>query len=460
MQTARLTLATVALLLTANLTAPPATAGPNSAPAHRRPERVLLTFSGDPATEIAVNWRRPAEPADAPIRPPVAQIIEASPGPDLGKGRQRTVAATTTPVEDVRERHTSSTAQIYSYHTARLDGLTPATKYAYRVGNGTEWSEWNHFTTAHAPQTTGTVPGSFRFIYLGDAQNDVLSLWSRVVRDAVLQTSDARFILHAGDLIDMGNDDQEWGEWFEGAGWINRVIPVIATPGNHEYIGFFRGDPRQLSKLWRPQFEFPKNGIPQLPDTNYYIDYQSVRIISLDSNALTEEQTPWLESVLADNPNRWTILTFHHPIHSTAAKRDNPRIRQRWMPLVDKYKVDLVLQGHDHTYGRTHPLEAGTIVTPGQPGGTVYVVSVSGPKMYEISTNSQTLMPRRAEDTQFHQVITVDNDKLQYESRTAAGQLYDAFTLTKTPQGNQFSSPDNLPAERLRKAQAREAESD
>ena len=38
-----------------------------------------------------------------------------------------------------------------------------------------------------------------------------------------------------GILININNLDQEWGEWHNSAGWVNGTIPIIATPGNHEY---------------------------------------------------------------------------------------------------------------------------------------------------------------------------------------------------------------------------------
>jgi hypothetical protein len=63
-------------------------------------------------------------------------------------------------------------------------------------------------------------------------------------------------------------------------------------------------------------------------------------------------------------------------------------------------------------------------------GGTVYVVSVSGPKMYEL--NKGDWMLRSAEDTQLYQVISIDGDLLRYEARTAVGDLYDAFDLKKS----------------------------
>ena len=59
----------------------------------------------------------------------------------------------------------------------------------------------------------------------------------------------------------------------------------------------------------------------------------------------------------------------------------------------------------------------------------MYVVSVSGPKMYNVGRES--FMKRVAENTQLYQVITIEGDELRYEARTATGRLYDAFTLRK-----------------------------
>lgn len=59
------------------------------------------------------------------------------------------------------------------------------------------------------------------------------------------------------------------------------------------------------------------------------------------------------------------------------------------------------------------------------------MVSVSGPKMYNVQ--KRTFMSRHAEDTQLFQIIRIDGDRLIYEAYTAAGSLYDAFTLTKQP---------------------------
>jgi hypothetical protein len=138
--------------------------------------------------------------------------------------------------------------------------------------------------------------------------------------------------------------------------------------------------------------------------------------------------------VLTDNPNTWTIITFHHPIYSSSEGRDNAALRELWQPVFDEFRVDLVLQGHDHSYARSGLMEFEENVATGvtamsENGGTVYVVSVSGPKMYEVERES--FFSRAAENTQLYQIIHVDGGELRYEARTAIGALYDAFTLRK-----------------------------
>ena len=58
-------------------------------------------------------------------------------------------------------------------------------------------------------------------------------------------------------------------------------------------------------------------------------------------------QAQWLDTVLAENPNRWTLVTHHHPIYSGSEGRDNPEMRDAWQPIYDKHHVDLVLAGHE-----------------------------------------------------------------------------------------------------------------
>ncbi len=381
------------------------------------PDRIILTLQEDPAHNQAVTWR-----TDVSVGKAMAQIAVAESGPAF-VGKAKEVGATTTRQE--------SDLGPANYHSLVFTELEPATKYVYRVGDGVNWSEWFQF------QTASDKPEPFSFIYFGDAQNSVREHWSRVIREAHSDAPKAKFMLHAGDLINSGNRDAEWGEWFGAGAWLNAMVPSMATPGNHEYPRNSSNPVagRALSHHWRPQFTLPDNGPEGLDETVYCLDYQGVRLISLNSNETLTKQTKWLEGFLKDNPNKWTVITFHHPVYSTARGRDNPHLRQSWKPLFDEYKVDLVLTGHDHSYARfkqqgTENVPSGATARSPE-GGTIYVVSVSGPKMYKIDRRPE--MARAAEDTQLYQIISIDGDTLSYEARTATGELYDAFHLNKRP---------------------------
>ena len=110
-------------------------------------------------------------------------------------------------------------------------------------------------------------------------------------------------------------------------------------------------------------------------------------------------------------------------------------MRNALLPLYDKYRVDLVLQGHDHTYARTHKLAAGKVVAPSQPG-TVYAISVSGPKMYEIEDAFPSLRATTLPHTQAFQVIEIDGGKLAYSAYELEGRQIDRFQLVKHADGS------------------------
>jgi 3',5'-cyclic AMP phosphodiesterase CpdA len=383
------------------------------------PDRVILTWTKDPKTSQAVTWR--TSPA---VTKGIAQVAESTPNKDFVKTSKEVIATTQPLKSKLFESH---------YHSAEFDGLKPATKYLFRVGDGTNWTEWSQFITA------SDQPEPFSFVYFGDAQNDIKEHWSRVIRESFTDAPKARFFLHAGDLINNASADDEWGDWHRAGGWANMMIPSVATPGNHEYEVRTNPAPPKysLTPFWRAQFALPTNGPAGLEETAYWMDYQGARIISLNSNENVTEQVPWLEGILADNPNKWTIVTFHHPIYSAAPKRDNPIIRKNWQPIFDRFHVDLVLQGHDHTYARTgmvmgQNVAEGTTTQSGK-SGTVYVVSVSGPKMYDLARNDR--MVRAASSTQLYQIITVDGGELRYRAHLATGELYDAFMLKKNDKG-------------------------
>lgn len=382
----------------------------------REPDRVILNLTENPETSLAVNWR-----TDTSVSKGVVEFALATAGPEFMDNVTRLEARR----ESLTAKHLEEPTVSAHYFSARIDDLTPSEKYVYRVGTDGAWSEW------YQVQMPDGEAGKVSFIYFGDAQNDLKSMWSRVIREAYKTIPQVDFMLHAGDLINRHDRDVEWGEWFYAGGFIHATVPSVMTPGNHEY-----GKGVILSPQWRPQFNLPLNGPKGLEETCYVVNYSNLKVISLDAEQIDESpyylgrQAAWLDSVLTHDPKKWTAITFHYPVFSTKPNRDNIKLRERFKPIFDKHKVDIVLQGHDHAYGRgmVNNVPTGYSVND-KISGTMYVVSVSGPKMYDISDDPW--MDRKARNTQLFQIITIDGNTLKFQSFTARGELYDAFDLEK-----------------------------
>lgn len=391
------------------------------------PDRIMLTFHGDPATSRAVTWR-----TNTSVTKAVAQIAEATVNSKFAKDAI-SFEATTEPF-DLGLYKGNASLNVH-YHSVIFKGLEPDKLYVYRVGDGkTYWSEWIQFRTAKAEYSPT------KFVYFGDAQNDVLSHWSRVIRMAYQTAPDASFVIHAGDLINRSHSDVEWAEWYKAGGFIHSQWTAIPVVGNHEFYPLEKGAPRQLSIQWRPQFTLPvEKSIPsELHETVYTVDYQDIRIIVLNSNTKRDEQTAYIEQQLKSSTKKWNIITCHHSVFSPAKGRDFKFARKNWKPIFDQYNVDLVLNGHDHTYARGHvPVRSADPAIDGSLN-TIYVTSVSGPKQYPLDQKQMKtyakdgyLPDNTGEQTQFFQVITVDGNQLTYVAYTATGEEYDRAVITK-----------------------------
>ncbi|SPD73363.1 putative phosphohydrolase [uncultured Desulfobacterium sp.] len=377
------------------------------------PERVILNLTEDPSQSQAVTWRTCAE-----IEHPKAQIEPAADFPDL-KESLRTIDA-------VSEKVILGNDKAVYHHSAVFKALKPDTIYVYRVGTDDNWSEWSQFRTAcksHDP---------FEFVYLGDPQEDIKSMCSQIFRVAYKKAPNAVFWLFVGDLVDNGDEDADWAELFYGFGWIPAMTPIITLPGNHEYPDrrYIQDKDYKLAHLWRSHFTLPENGPQGLEETVYFIDYQGVRFVMLNGNEKYEEQAIWLDRILSENPKPWAIVGIHQPVYSTAKHRDNLRLQNLLVPIFDKHSVDLVLEGHDHTYCRTYKLKNGVRVGDNNKG-TVYVISVSGPKLYQAETKYKGLMAKIETGRQLFQVISIDHNRLIYSSFDVKGELYDSFVLEK-----------------------------
>lgn len=377
------------------------------------PDRVILNLTATGTNSVAVSWR-----TDTLVEKGICEWQLSPQGPVASENTRQVVANT----QQLVYTYSNEPAIHAKQHSCTLKDLAPGKSYIYRVGDGTNYSEWLEFSLPAEDQE------AFSFLYFGDPQTSLKSQWSRVVRKAYQQVPESAFMLYAGDLINRAGKDREWQEWFEAGRFIFSSTPQLMTPGNHDY------DDRNLDPHWRAQFELSKNGPKGLEETCFFIDYKNLRLISIDSAAGDElddengwemqSQVAWLDSVLANTESEWIILTTHLPFYSPKASRDNASLRKHFQPLIEKYGVDLVLSGHDHSYGRGMASDSSNPLH--QP---VYVVSVSGPKMYEVG--DKNWMKRKGSKVQLFQKITIAPGELNFEAYTANGDLFDHFQLRK-----------------------------
>ncbi|PBJ82946.1 phosphoesterase [Lysobacteraceae bacterium NML93-0399] len=379
------------------------------------PDRIVASPAQDAATGFSVAWRT------APgVEAPVLEIAPATDSPDI-TDRRRIVA---------RSAALDSDNGPAATHRADIDGLQPDTLYVWRVAGDDTWSPWMQTRTAPAPGAPLTL------LYFGDTQNKNASLSTRVLREAQRHAPDATLALHAGDLVSGGDcqDDIEWGEWFDAMGPLSTMVLNAPATGNHEYWEEFEDTPQErrvLGDHWTRTFALPANGAPGAESTTYWFEHQDVRVVMLDGTSAldlgtAQAQAAWLDATLSASRKPWNIVVVHQPMYSPRQDRDNVELRTHVLPVLERHRVDLVLQGHDHVYGRRGGEVAGQ-ATP------QYVLSVAGAKQYRLSDGARRDMDPTAEDTQLFQVIRIDGDTLHFEARTVTGRLYDAFELSGTP---------------------------
>lgn len=386
-------------------TPPEAPARKTAYPASATPDQVCLTWSGDPASTQTVQWRTAPQVNEGKV-----QYREKG----APENQYTEVPAALTTITDAG----TANDPVNHRFSGTLTGLKPGTAYGYRVGGAEAWSGWSEFSTA--PQTANV----FSFIYMGDPQLG-LDSWGRLLHAAYAAHPEAAFTLVAGDNVNRGDNRNEWDDLFHGAAGVFDRRPYVPALGNHDYKD--KGPDRYLSLL-----TLPENGPKTVgPERAYRLDYGNALFLVLDSNAPVEAQTPWVEQQLQSSKAVWKFAVYHHPAYSSAPRRDNKEVREQWGALFDRYHLDLALQGHDHGYLRTKPMRAGKEVASCAEG-TVYVVSVSGTKFYEIEPHD--FAAKQIAHTNTYQVIDIQSapgHKLTYRAYGMDGTVLDELVIVK-----------------------------
>ncbi|MCX6590987.1 MAG: metallophosphoesterase [Acidobacteria bacterium] len=258
----------------------------------------------------------------------------------------------------------------YQYR-AELPGLAPGKEYSYRVTVGSDviTSESRHrFKTP--------TPGRFSFLALGDSGDGSAPQQLLAQRMAEERPDLA---LHVGDIAyEDATFEQFQAYYFEYYASLMARVPFFTAPGNHEYF-----TPRAAPYL--ALITAPAGEVPAVDQGRYYsFDWGDAHFVSLDSNLLdnaaaSQRMLTWLEADLQATTARWRIAFFHHlPYPLTHHVRDPlcRAAREMFLPILERYGVQLVLTGHEHSYQRSKLVRANEVVATGP--GTLHVVTGGG----------------------------------------------------------------------------------
>lgn len=380
---------------------------PTEFPATEAPDQLVLTWSDDPRTSMAVQWR-----TNSSVQEGYVQFRPAS----APEGDAVEVSARRETIEDAMV-HNDLGNQRFS---AVLEGLEPDTAYLYRAGSKDpeQWSAWRPFTTAPAEETP------FSFMYMGDVQNGY-DFWGGMMQQAHGAHPEAAFYLIAGDLVNNGDYRDHWDAFFAAGAGVFDQRPLVPVLGNHDY------DKKLAPTKYLQLFTLPENGPANVGvERAFSLTYANALFVVLDSNRSLRAQTPWLEKQLASSTARWKFVSYHHPAYVSRAVRENPYVRDTWGPIFEEHGVDIVFQGHDHAYLRTYPIRNGKRAAEGE-RGVIYLVSVAGNKYYEQDPSDYTEVGFA--DVSTYQIIDITTapHQLHYRAFDETGVLKDEFTLTK-----------------------------
>ncbi|WP_336773588.1 metallophosphoesterase [Paenibacillus sp. MMO-58] len=171
-------------------------------------------------------------------------------------------------------------------------------------------------------------------------------------------------------MTENPDDESGWENLFgEARQWVT-AVPFMPVTGNHDEVD-------DHAERFVSHFNVPVNGSESsIVGTTYSFDFGEAHFVMLNTESKLKDQAKWLEQDLAATNKKWLIVSLHRGPYGGNQKES---VLKQFVPLFDKYKVDLVLQGHNHEYARSYPLRNNKIVSDAE--GTVYVVTnTSGQK--------------------------------------------------------------------------------
>jgi len=362
------------------------------------PSRVLLTFGNEDGMTRNISWQ-----CDSTLHDSKVELLDET-------------DSTLTEIKAAGEVFKSLGGQ-RAYYVAKLRNLLAGHHYKYRVNTNGKTSQWYNFHLQESKDLDAS------FIYVGDVQDSISGLSTTLLEQVFAKNPETEFLVCGGDLIERPMD-KYWEEAFSCFQNIGQTHPVLTITGNHDY---FKGVIQKLDhrfSLVHSYFLDSSIGDNQV----FTVRYKDMQLFAIDSNReffYLFTQKKWLEEQLQKSTAKWKILLTHHPLYSIRGNSNN--IIQKWIfnPLVEKYGVDLVLQGHEHAYARMTQHQ-----DTGEPAIPIYTVSHFSPKNYLIHFDEK--FNKFGSGSRYYQKIESKNDTLLITAYDALSHaLYDSLRIVK-----------------------------
>lgn len=353
-----------------------------------------LLWKTDPAHEATVSWNTAVEGETSLVR------YRSADGEHTG--------------EVVAQRNGKFTGRgdALHYHHARLTDLRPDTRYDLTLETDGETKSGLWFRTAPAEDK------EIELLFGGDSRSSQRDrqLMNRSMAGLLHERPKLLGLAHGGDYVATGRSLEQWTEWMSDHELTTtedgQLLPVIPARGNHD-----------VGELFGEVFDYEDDRI-------YFATTiaDEIRLITLNSETVTGgDQAAWLEEELQESrpEHRWLLAQYHRPLYP--AVKVAGRALRDWVPLFEKYRLDLACEADGHCIKRTVPILFGKP----DPEGVVYIgegglgVGQRTPKSHLWYLDEGGFASRG----NHVQLLHFSGDSLHYESLGPDGKVLDEHTF-------------------------------
>lgn len=420
---------------------------------------LVTTFVGDAKTQRGFTWEAELDYDDMILQYKKAdeaddKLVDVTPSCQkeaIAWVNNKTYEEVPLSVYDVgnyKEFYSYATMSDYKlFYKAEIKDLEAGTAYSYRIGSKSkdDFSEFYTFTTEKEDTQ------AFSIIGVTDPQGrtiDEYNYYTETLKKSLEDCPDPAFIINCGDFTDNAYFDDWWRYFFESSRGTCETIPLMTAIGNHEERG-------EGAKFYNLHFNNPQNAkglgdnfvpveksdktavacIKHLDNTVYSFDYGNAHFAVVNTGSdwgtaveLLNLQKEWLKNDLQNTDKKWKVLVTHRGIYVEKVRNQAPK--EAFLDIIDECGVDLVIEGHDHTYMRTHTMKEDKVSEE----GTIYaLIGSAALKRYDATDVHEWVevvkpLPKELPN---YVVISFDNDKISYIAKMIDGTEIDKFEISK-----------------------------